>query len=65
MQGVSLKLFQEKEVKLSLNNLDGGLKISGSFQLDAAHLPKVVNFRLIMLFTQLDLFRTTMRIKVF
>ena len=64
MQGASLKLFQEKEVILSINNLISGLENSESFQLDAAHLPKVANFQLIMLFTQLDLFGTVMRIKV-
>ena len=58
MEGVSLKLFQEKEVMLSMNNLDCGLKISVSFQLDAAHLPKVENFQLNMLFMQLGLFGT-------
>ncbi len=65
MQGASLKLFQEKEVILSNNNLISGSIISESFQLDAAHLPKVAIFQLIMLFTQLDLFGTVMRIKVF
>jgi hypothetical protein len=64
MQGASLKLFQEKEVILSIINLISGLENSESFQLDAAHLPKVVNFQLVMLFTQLDLFGTVMRIKV-
>jgi hypothetical protein len=64
MEGVSLKLFQEKEVILLMINLDGGLKISESFQLDAAHSPKVENFQLNMLFMQLDLFGTVMRIKV-
>ncbi len=64
MQGALLKSFQEKEVILSINNLNSGSIISESFQLDAAHLPKAANFQLIMLFTQLDLFGTVMRIKV-
>ena len=65
MQRASLKLFQEKEVMLSNNNLESGLNISESFQLDAAHLPKVANFQLIMLFTQLDLFGTMIGTKNF
>ena len=65
MEGVSLKLFQEKEVMLSMNNLDGGLKISVQFQLDAAHLPKGANFQLNMLFMQLDLFGTMIGTKNF
>ena len=65
MQEVSLKLLKEKEVMLSNNNLESGLIISESFQQDAAHLPTVVNFALIMLFTQLGLNGTNQMINVF
>jgi hypothetical protein len=65
MQRASLKLFQEKEVILSINNEISGLENSESFQLDAAHLPKVVNFTLILLFMQLGLFGTIIGIKIF
>ena len=65
MEGVSLKLFQEKEVMLSINNLNSGLNISESFQLDAAHSPKVENFQLNMLFMQLGLFGTMIGIKIY
>ncbi len=46
-------------------NLDGGLKISESFQLDAARLPKGANFQLNMLFMQLGLFGTMIGTKNF
>ena len=48
-----------------MNNLNGGLKISESFQLDAAHLPTMVIFQLIMLFMQLGLFGTMIGTKNF
>jgi len=65
MQGVLLKLFQEKEVMLSINNLISGSIISEKSQQDAAHLPTVVIFHLVMLFTQLGLNGTNQMIKVF
>ena len=65
MQGALLKLFQEKEVILSIINLISGLENSESFQLDAAHLPKGANFQLNMLFMQLGLFGTMIGTKIF
>ena len=59
------KLFQIKEEKLSICNLNNGFKNSGQFQSDAVLLPKVVTSQLNMLFTQLDLIGTVLRIKVF
>ena len=59
-----LQLFQMQEDILLITNLNNGFKSMEKFLLDAAQLPKVVTSKLIMLFTQLDLNGTFVRINL-